>query len=273
MIELSPFDINYPLNIFNQDKKIDFLDNSQRDELIKRNIYYFNYFDKVNELLEQRKDKYYGLSQEVLKYLGKEYEHLTPLSISLFGSSLFSENPGDYDFLAITKGNDFLLDETSLKIGNKNEKVGISIKGIDNFTQGPIKNKDENSKRMGQVVNRTAIALFRRHLPLWGRDFQDNENEFTKNLNAQVSDLLHNTYELYYLDHPLKELSFQDRGKKILSRTYESLSYLNYLEKNPKLDDIRKNIYESLQEKCEFGESKELFDRVVKEYLRRIKND
>lgn len=256
-----PFNVKYPLKIF-KDYNIDFTNPNIRSDLFKRNIYYNFFGNEKNTILERNNKIYYDVENKVLEHLNTKYPNLDVLSLSLFGSSTVIEKPGDYDFLAITNGNVALLEEPILNLGEKDVQTGISIKGIENYTHG-FKKKDESilSNRLEQIIDRTAISLYRRHIPLFGKDFINNEEEFQKNALAQVSDLVNNAYELFYLPRADKFVSNETRAKKILTRSYEATSYLGLLDSSQDVQKIRKEIYGALNEKFELCKSMEIFDK------------
>ncbi len=255
-----PFKINYPLEIFHSSKEINFTDKNERKELFKRNIYYYLFENKKNELLEKKSKKFLELGEEVLNYIDKNYPSLKTINLSLFGSSTVLENPGDYDFLAITQGDIFDLVEPIINFKGNPIQLGISIKGVDNYLDG-FKRKDNSiqSKRLEQIINRTAISLFKRHIPIFGRDFISNKEEFLKNSYAQVSDLINNSYELFYLKQKNYFIDQEKRAKKILNRCYEAISYLGSVDSDKKIQDMRKEIYFALIDKPNLNKSKKIF--------------
>ena len=268
-----PFRINYPLDILMKSEKINFNKENRWAKIFRRNIFYYKYGEKRNNFLKKRYKIYFLLAKEVLKLMEKKYSSLDVLSISIFGSSLFSKNSEDFDFLVIVKGNAFLLEkiEFILKENEKSIKysVGISIKGLDNFTYGIF---DLQSKtpinQQSQIIDRTTISLFRRHIPIIGYDFIENKSVFIENIYAQVSDLLSNTYNLYYLKKEKLYLNDQQRARKILSRLYEAASYLEFLEKDSEVSDIRKEIYIYHEKKnVSFLKSKKFFDKFKLLYI------
>ncbi len=272
----TPFEINFPLEVLVNSSEIDFKNKKSRENIFKRNIYYFLYEGEKNHFLEERKAIYSGLAKEISKFIKEKYPPLNILNISVFGSSLFSKNPGDFDFLTITSGNIFLLDETHFtlrqNIKSVEYPVGISIKGIDNFTQGVFDiNSNVSIGHQAPIIYRTASSLFRRHVPISGQDFINNENVFLKNIYAQVSDLLHNTYKLFYLGFHKKGLNKEQRARKILSRVYEAMSYIEILEKSTEIVNLRKEIYLSRGSGLSFLESKKLFNKVVSVYNNKVK--
>ena len=161
------------------------------------------------------------------------------LSLSLFGSYLFSDEEAsadDVDLLAIVEGNRFDLLEGKLdggKCSGDSERdgvplhFGLSIKGLENFTHGII---DKNSVFPGDaqlpVINRTAIALYERHLPLWGAVFHPNSSVLSDNVLAVASDLLCNAFSRFYVRG--ETLNPSRRLGKIVSRLYEACSYIEY---------------------------------------------
>jgi len=269
MITKIPFNVSYPLKIF-EDNKINFLDHGEREKLFKRNIHYYLFEDRKNPLLEQKHKIYHSLGETVLEYLQVSFPMLDVLNLSLFGSSTFLEKPGDYDFLAITSGDICLLQEPLLILNGENIQTGISIKGIENYLTG-FKKKDNSVKsfQLEQIIDRTAISLFRRHIPLFGKDFINNENEFLKNAYAQVSDLINNAYDLFYLNEE-NHFSKEKRARKLMNRCYEATSYFAAVNSDNRISIIRKEIYLSLQNKVDLNESQKLFDKFVNLYEEKI---
>jgi len=272
MLTKIPFNINYPLEIFHPTKEINFENENERTELFKRNIYYKLFGDKKNTLLENKQEIFFNLGKKVSEYMKINYPDLETLNLSLFGSSSVLKNPGDYDFLAITTGNTFLLDEPILNLNEQKIQTGISIKGIDNYVQG-FKKTDNSiqSNRLEQIIDRTAISLFRRHLPLFGKDFINNEKEFLNNAYAQVSDLVNNAYDLFYLEQENYFISEEKRAKKMLTRCYEATSYMGSVDSDEKIQEIRKELYLALKEKLELKKSKRIFEKFGKLYESKIK--
>jgi hypothetical protein len=276
MINKIPFDIDFPIELFDGFKKVDFSNPDKKKEIFDRSIYRFLHYGNKNPLLEKRSQIYQGLSQKVVNLVNRNSSSLEVLSCSIFGSSLFSEKPGDFDFLIITDGNEFSLEETIVDLeeisseGSRKDgrfSVGISVKGVDNFKRGicsPLSSVPEEYQK--QIIYRTSSALFRRHIPVLGYDFLENRELFQKNLYAQASDLLINTFDLYYNDNERIKLSPNKRANKILSRIYEAVTYLNFADDAPEISELRKQIYNSINFGLPFEETKRLFNRVVSIY-------
>lgn len=267
-----PFQINYPLEVFNPKKEVDFMNQEERRKLFERNIYYNLFGKKRNNLLEKKHRLFFELGNKVLDYMDQTYPNLEIQNLSLFGSSTVLENPGDYDFLAITQGNIFHLEEPVLELSGKKIQTGISIKGIDNYVEG-FKKKDNSiqSNRLEQIIDRTAISLFRRHIPLFGKDFINNEEEFLKNAYAQVSDLINNAYELFYLRQEDYFILDEKRAKKMLTRCYEATSYLGSVDSDERVQKMREEIYLALKGKYELEKSKKIFEEFGKLYEEKVK--
>jgi hypothetical protein len=267
-----PFQINYPLKIFNPTKEINFMNQEEREKLFERNIYYNLFGDKRNNLLEKKHELFFELGNKVLDYMKQNYPKLDIQNLSLFGSSTVLDNPGDHDFLAITSGDVFELEEPVLELNGNELQTGISIKGIDNYLYG-FKKKGESiqSKRLEQIIDRTAISLFRRHIPLFGKDFINNEEEFLKNSFAQVSDLINNSYELFYLKQEDYFIPEEKRAKKLLTRIYEATSYLGAVDSDQKIQEMREEIYLALTDEYNLAKSKKLFNRFGKLYEEKVK--
>lgn len=276
MINKTSFEIEFPLEIFDGSRRVNFTNPESRKEIFNRSIYHFLYTGKQNPLLEKRSRIYMGLSQKVVNLLHEHYPSIEVLSCSIFGSSLFSERPGDFDFLAITNDNEFSLEETTMDLDevsseesrrNGRYNVGISIKGLDNFKEGicnPLSSVPDEYQK--QIIYRTSSALFRRHIPILGYDFLENRELFKGNLYAQASDLLVNTFDLYYHDNERIKLDTDKRANKILSRIYEAVTYLSFVEDSPEIGRLRKQLYNSLNSGLSLKETKRLFNSVVSIY-------
>ena len=149
----------------------------------------------------------------------------------------------------------------------------IDIKGLENFTKGIL---DYNSSTpltlQRKIVDRTAISLYRRHLPIYGYDFVNNKHTFLQNGYAQVSDLLINAYELYYLKEKRPDMSDNGRSRKILSRLNEAVSYMNFLSNDKRIKDFKKKIFTLTQHKTTFTQSKAIFNEIVSLYEEKTKH-
>ena len=172
-----PFEINCPIAIFNYTKRINYQNFEEMEEIFKRNMYFNSYEGKPNLIFKQRRKKYGILLEKTLNYLQSNYSLEDILSISIFGSSLFSNNPGDYDFLVITKGNKFKMDHAEFHFGKEIINMGLSIKGVENYTKGysNLSNSELNEIEK-EIIDRTTMSLFKGRLPLYGYDFIENEN-------------------------------------------------------------------------------------------------
>lgn len=264
-----PFRVDYPLEIFHPTKRINFVDNEERETLFQRNIYSYLFDKKRNNILERKNETFLSLNERVLDYMGTNYPSLEVLSTSLFGSSLFLENPEDYDFLVITNGDVCLLDEFTLNLSGKDIQTGISIKGVDNYLRGFKNPQNIKDNPLEQVIDRTTISLFRRHLPISGKDFLSNNQQFLKNTYAQVSDLIHNSHRLFYLEND-KGIKEDKRARKILNRCYEATSYMGVIDPSVEIDDIRKKIYFAIANKVSLKESKAIFDEFTSLYEEKV---
>ncbi len=266
-----PFKINYPLEIFHITKEIDFMNQEEREKLFERNIYYNLFGEKRNNLLEKKHKLFFYLGNKVLDHMNLNYPNLNILSLSLFGSSTVLDNPGDYDFLAITSGDIFDLEEPILELNGERIQSEISIKGVENYLHGfKRKYNTPRVKILEQIIDRTAISLFRRHIPLFGKDFVNNEEEFLKNAFAQVSDLVNNAYELFYLKQDNYFIPKEKRAKKLLTRVYEATSYFGAMDSDERIQEMREEIYLALVDKYELRKSKELFDRFGRFYEKKV---
>lgn len=254
-----PFNVSFPVDILNENK-IDFLREETRTALFKRNIYY-KHGNHVLKYLEGRTEIVLALASAILS----DFKDADVLSISLFGSAIYAKNPGDFDFLVILKGNIFDYKVRKIAFAGKEYEVGISIKGIENYGGGKV---DEKSKipfdKQSKIICRTVISLFRRHIPIIGNDFNENDALFHENIYAHVSDLLTNAYELYVLN--MRNLDDMQRARKILSRSYEATTYMMESVSKDKISAIRDEIYSSMNSGCNLSESNGIFVRLVQIY-------
>lgn len=258
------FSISFPIEIFKR-QKVNFSQKNFRNTLFKRNIYYHIYGTKLNPLLIKRSKIFYNLALKVKEQMEKNKFNV--LSVSVFGSSLYSTKNNDYDFLVIVNGNEFNHLKMKVKLNNQNYPVEISIKGKDNFTKGILSNNLSFSKELqNKIINRTSISLPFRHIPLWGFDFKENKKLFIENCCAQTYDLLINTYELYYLKNKNKKLSDKKRSQKILSRIFEASKYLSFISPSKDLEKIKEEIFNKRMNDVNLKESKRVFEKFVNYY-------
>jgi len=269
-IKSNLFNIPFPFRLFKH-KKIDFLNKNQRKMLFKRNIYFYLYNKKKNELLNKRWRIFYDLALKIKKFLIKKNEIKASniLSISIFGSALYSLNNDDFDFLVIIKGNIFDYIKTKIKINKNESKVGISLKGEENLSKGNIdKNSRFDTELQTKIIHRTSVSLPYRHLPILGLDFKENRDIFILNCPALIFDLLINTYHNYYLK---KEIPNPVRARKILCRVFEASKYASLLLLTKRLEKLQKVIYKKLNEKNNnLKESKKIFKEFVNYYNKKF---
>ena len=222
--------------------------------------------------MEKRSKIYTLILKEALKRINESYPKLKVLNVSVFGSALHSKNPADFDFLFIVEGNTFIYNEAEVEINQNGQSkrylVGMSIKGLDNFAYEVL---DETSnfplEEQKPIIYRTAVSLFRRHVPILGYDFVDNKEIFLENVFAQASDLLCNAYERFYVNEKKFDISPERRSAKILLRMYEAISYLGFLDPQEEINNLRKSIYFSITKSLPLLGSKELFDETKRIYL------
>ena len=96
-----PFEIDFPLKIL-ENRKINFEEKKTREKIFRRHIYYYKYKKIKNPYLEERSETFFKLANEVIKFLKGKHSHLEILGVSIFGSSLYSKNPRDFDFLVMS---------------------------------------------------------------------------------------------------------------------------------------------------------------------------
>lgn len=272
MIKDIPFKIDYPIKIF-ENKKINFTNNIERENLFERNIYYNLHQNQKNPYFKERAEDFYQTGEIVLKEISKKYPNLKIYNLSLFGSRLFSKHPQDYDFLAITSKDEFSYENFAINLNKrKNIDIGVSIKGIENFENGLKENCSFNVKNPNSIIDRTASMLYRRHLPIIGKEFIENEDIFQLNLYAQTSDILQNTYNLFYAKNQKKNFNDSHRAKKIFSRMYQASTYLENIKSSKEHTELRKKIYQSFNN-ISLLEAKKVFNEVNNAHKKSLEND
>ena len=98
----------------------------------------------------------------------------------------------------------------------------------------------------------------------------NNEGEFLNNAYAQVSDLVNNAYELFYLERDEKFISKEKRAKKMLTRCYEATSYLGAIDSDKRIQEMREEIYTALKNQFELRKSKKIFERFGELYEEKV---
>jgi len=272
MIKYIPFKINYPIKIF-ENKEINFTNNIERESFFERNIYYNLHQNKKNPYFKKRAEDFYQTGKITLKEISKKHPNLKIHNLSLFGSRLFSGHPRDYDFLAITSKDEFLYENFTINLNKrKNINIGVSIKGIENFKNGLKENSSFNVKNPNGIIDRTASMLYRRHLPIIGKEFIKNEDIFQLNLHAQTSDILQNTYNLFYTKNQNKNLNDLYRAKKIFSRMYQASTYLENIKYSKEHIELRKKIYQGFNN-ISLLEAKKVFNEVNNAHKKSLENE
>ncbi len=265
-IKSHQFDIGFPLELFEK-REINFRKKAERERLFKRNLYY-HLDGKKNKILEKRWKIFNNLANIIKKQILEEKETTDIMSISVFGSALHSKNNEDYDFLVIIEGNTFQNIKKEIKVKNKIYFVGISIKGKENLSKGIINKLAPFDKKFQRaIINRTAISLPWRHLPIKGFDFKENKSVFLKNCPAQIYDLLYNAYNRYYLRKIEDKLLPETRKRKILSRVFEASKYLEFIYNKKESKSLQAKISKLKEDKMtSLSSSKNIFNFFVKYY-------
>lgn len=258
MINKIPFRIDWPIEVFDYSKQIDLQNKKSMENIFKRTIHYNNYSNNPLLIFEQRINKYNFSLERILDYLHKDYSPSDISNISLFGSSLFSEKPDDYDFLIFVRGNEFKLEHLRGNFGKENIEMGLSIKGVDNYKKGPSQLFTEKQKN---IIHRTTVSLFRRRVPIYGFDFVENEKLFLENLDSQISDLLYNSYGAYYLENE-KNFSEQKRSRKLLNRLYEAIACSEFKYSSSEVKKLGEKVYVAINKPSSLKESKVIYDEV-----------
>jgi hypothetical protein len=262
MIKKTSFKIEYPIKIL-KDKEVDFSNNESRAEIFRRNLYYNLYGEEKNPYLEERAEHFNKAGKKILEEIANRHPDLEVHSLSLFGSRLFSPHPKDYDFLAITSGGEFSYDNFIIDLDGKGGvDLGVSIKGINHFENGLKEEFSSNVKNPHNIINRTVSILYKRHLPIIGKEFVENNNVFQSNLHAQTSDILQNTLNLYYLKNSSKNFEDSFRAKKIISRIYQASTFLEQIHYSEENIELRRKTYEGFKNNISLSKAKKLFEKV-----------
>ena len=116
------------------------------------------------------------------------------------------------------------------------------------------------------------MALYKRHIPIIGFDFIENKKLMLRNIYSQVSDLLNNAYEIYYLKN-LNGLKINKRARKLLSRSYEAVSFISLIDNCKEIKNLKREIYLKLQKVATMQDSLITYYKVVRFYKKEIQSN
>lgn len=241
-----PFEANYPLIEFTDD----FIKVGAEPQLLERYLTYNFWFQKANNILRQQMlERVTHVNENlpiILDYIKKKYGHLglECVHISIAGSFIYSDKPGDIDLDVVVTGSFFdysffnegieLLDVT-----NSISKVSLTVMGEDNISgTRQISSTIDNEGFIHQdTIVREMLVAPMRNVTVYGKPFNYPAVIDSRNVIARIARQLYfSSLTLqgkipYYKEEPLKT-------KKALSRINEAHDILEWLylnmERNPR---------------------------------------
>lgn len=232
-----PFEANYPLMTFADE----FIDLSSKNELIEKYLVNNFWYQKANttkreEILKRVQHVNENL-QIVLDFIDKKYGKLgmNCLHISIAGSYIYSDKPGDIDLDVIVNGSFFdysFFNEgvEILDLTDNVSKVSLTVMGADNisgkkYTSSEIEN--EGFIHQDTILREILVAPMR-NVTVYGAPFEYPDTLDNRNIIARIARQLYFASLTlqgkipYYAEDPLKT-------KKALSRINEAHDILEWL--------------------------------------------
>lgn len=237
-----PFEANYPLIEFSDD----FVEIQDKSEIIEKHLVNNFWYQKANSAKrEQILERMLHINKNlkiILDFIDKKYGRLGMecLHISIAGSYVYSDKPGDIDLDVVVNGSFFdysyfndgieILDMT----GNIN-KVSLTVMGADNISGvKQTASEIENNGFIHQdTIIREILVAPMRNVTVYGMPFKYPTSLDSRNIMARIARQLYFVSLTlqgkipYYSEEPLKT-------KKALSRINEAHDILEwlYLSKN-----------------------------------------
>lgn len=232
-----PFEANYPLITFSND----FIDIATNEKLLERHIVNNFWYQKANFIKRQQiLDRVHHLNknlQIVLEFIHQKYGYLDTkcLHISIAGSYIHSDKPGDIDLDVVLEGSFFDYSYFNegieiLDLTGSVSKVSLTVMGADNIsgkrhTSSEIEN--DGFVHQDTIIREILIAPMR-NVTVYGNPFEYPDSLDGRNIIARIARQLYFASLTlqgkipYYADEPL-------RTKKALSRINEAHDILEWL--------------------------------------------
>lgn len=227
----------YPIVAFTTEE----VEPNEKEAVLEKNLIYNFWYQKANSVRRKhilaRVSHVNNNLKIILDFFEKTYGHLgfTCLHISIAGSFIYSDSPGDIDLNVIVNGSFF--DYTTFNQGvelldpvGTVKKVSLTVMGIDNVSgKKKIVDTIENKGFIHQdTILREMIVAPMRNVTIYGMNFDNTQNVDSKNVLVRIARQLYFaslTLEgkiPYYQEEPL-------RTKKALSRINEAHQIIEWL--------------------------------------------
>lgn len=242
-----PFEASYPLIEFDDDFIHPQADEKQIEKYLSRNFWY----QKANSIKRQEMlERVVHVNKNlpiVLDFIQNKYSHLgfDCLHISIAGSFIYSDKPGDIDLDVVLSGSFFdysFFNEgvDLLDITDSISKVSLTVMGEDNISgKRYISSTIDNQGFVHQdTIIREMLVAPMRNVTVYGKPFNYPKVIDSRNVIARIARQLYFASLTiqgkipYYNEDPLKT-------KKALSRINEAHDILEWLFLNsePRKDD------------------------------------
>lgn len=235
-----PFEASYPIITFGNE----FIDSKDETKKIEKYLIHNFWYQKANSIKRATMlERVMHVNKNlpiILSFISERYGHLDLdcLHISIAGSFIYSESPGDIDLDVVVKGSFFDYSYfndgvTILDLTNSISKISLTVMGSDNLSgKHDIRSDIENDGFLHQdTILREMLVAPMRNVTVYGHPFNYPEVLDSKNIIARIARQLYfSTLTLegkipYYQEEPLKT-------KKALSRIKEAHDILEWLYSN-----------------------------------------
>lgn len=235
-----PFEAVYPLIEFGDEFIEKNTDHKKLEKYLSSNFWYQKANSVRRQVMIERIMAVNSNIDIILDFIEQKYGHFDKecLHISIAGSYLYSDNPGDIDLDVVLDGSFFDYSYFSngielLDITNGISKVSLTVMGSDNISglkKIPSDIENEGFLHQDTIVRETLVAPMR-NVTVYGKPFLTPNSLDSKNIITRIARQLYFASLTlkgqipYYKDEPL-------RTKKVLSRIDEAHDILEWLYMN-----------------------------------------
>ena len=238
------FRFDFPVSIFNG-RQIDSADKAELLSRLQRAKLHWARPAVAQKETEARMEYFISHVERILGFLRKHRPQYEIINISLFGSYLWAEDPGDIDFDVIVKGNAYEMilvekDEEKEELFPVSDplpkpvpKIEITVIGEDNLVQGaryerPLPFDIYHADR---VIETTRADFNTRNVVLYGEDFDSLAKHSLHNSVANTYTLLENAYARITRSYPPSPRTETDQKRygTVVSRLLKAGIYLNHV--------------------------------------------
>lgn len=232
-----PFEAAYPLITFTDDFVKVGASKNEIEYLLLPNFWYQKANSIKREMMCERVAHVNKNLQIVLDFIEKKYGHfgLKPVHISIAGSYIYSEKPGDIDLDVVVEGSffDYSYFNEGVELFDTTEsisKISLTVMGLENIIGTKyIASEIENDGFIHQdTILREILVAPMRNVTVYGRPFETPDKLDSRNIIARIARQLYFASLTlqgkipYYSEDPLKT-------RKALSRINEAHDILEWL--------------------------------------------